>query len=653
MKRIELKKIGMTNFKGARNVEILFNGDTNIYGDNGTGKSTIFDAFTWLLFGKNADDKKDFSIKTYDENGETIPRIPHEVSAVILVDGKEVCLRRVLEEKWTKKRGTATEEFTGNTEKRFWDEVPCNVSEWNTKVAELIPEQTFKTITNPLYFTSLKQDVQRNILMNMAGEISERELIGDNQQFGQIISECGGKTVEEYKRQIQAKKRIVKEAIESIPSRIDEVSRSIVEVSMTDADIEKELGDIAYEDKRIDSIIASDESALKESQERINKVNQDLSVIYGKIASRTLDIRSKLTEDYFKKLKKKDEVGAMINAYHEKVATIKQQNTQMASSIREAESALTSLREKFVSVRAEKIEFNDKDFVCPTCKRPLEVSEIERKQAEMTQNFNEDKAARLNQINESGKVTKGKIEDLKNKMAANDAEAEKVGAEIANLKVEFNSINPVNMTDEAIEKVVNEDQDVIDLLQQAELKKQELSSVGNVSKSYDEKDIAERRAMLRQRERVANGARYDRQSNEKAERRIAELEKELRANNEELARLEGIEFTIQNLQKRKVELVESRISSFFKIVRWKMFDTQINGGEVECCIPMIDGIPYADSNKTGKMHAGIDILNAMSKQMGVSAPVFIDNAESYNTLPECDSQIIRLIVSNDQQITIK
>lgn len=653
MKRIELKKIGMTNFKGARNVEILFNGDTNIYGDNGTGKSTIFDAFTWLLFGKNADDKKDFSIKTYDENGETIPRIPHEVSAVILVDGKEVCLRRVLEEKWTKKRGTATEEFTGNTEKRFWDEVPCNVSEWNTKVAELIPEQTFKTITNPLYFTSLKQDVQRNILMNMAGEISERELIGDNQQFGQIISECGGKTVEEYKRQIQVKKRIVKEAIESIPSRIDEVSRSIVEVSMTEADIEKELGDIAYEDKRIDSIIASDESALKESQERINKVNQDLSVIYGKIASRTFDIRSKLNEDYFKKLKKKDEVGAMINAYHEKVATLKQQNTQMASSIREAESALTSLREKFVSVRAEKIEFNDKDFVCPTCKRPLEVSEIERKQAEMTQNFNEDKAARLNQINESGKVTKGEIKDLKNKMAANDAEAEKAGAEIANLKVEFNSINPVKMTDDEIDKVVNEDQDVIDLLQQAELKKQELSSVGNVSKSYDEKDIAERRAMLRQRERVANGARYYRQSNEKAERRIAELEKELRANNEELARLEGIEFTIQNLQKRKVELVESRISSFFKIVRWKMFDTQINGGEVECCIPMVDGIPYADANKTGKMHAGIDILNAMSKQMGVSAPVFIDNAESYNTLPECDSQIIRLVVSNDQQITIK
>lgn len=653
MKQIELKKLGLLNFKGARNVEIAFNGNTTISGDNGTGKSTIFDAFTWLLFGKNADDKKDFSVKTYDENGEIIPRLPHEVSAVILVDGKEVVLRRILEERWTKKRGSAVEEFTGNTEKRFWDEVPCNVSEWNAKVAELIPEQTFKIITNPLYFTSLKQDVQRNILMEMAGEISESELIGGNQQFGQIISDCGGKTVEEYKRQIQSKKRIVKDAIDSIPSRIDEVKRTIVEVEKTKNELDNELNEVFNEERKLDAMVANDEQAIKANSAEVEALNKTISKISGEISSRQFEIRQQLTENYYKAKSKVAEIENQINGAKSKIDVLEQTNAKAKESIQANEAKKNELKNEFVAIRAKKLEFNENDFVCPTCKRPLEPSEIEHKQAEMQSNFNADKVARLSKINERGQALNAEIDELTKQIADNEKQISLLQCGIDSGNDEIESINLSPVSDEEIEACIQNDKKIEELKQSVENAQKELASIRPVERSVDLSVINEQRAALRDRTNAANASKYALERNRNAEKRIEELEIELRSNNEELARLEGIEFTIQGLQKRKVSLVEERIASYFKKVRWKMFDTQINGGEVECCIPMVDGIPFADANKTGKIHAGIDILNAMSKQMGVSAPVFIDNAESYNSLPECDSQIIRLVVSNEKQLTTK
>ena len=122
------------------------------------------------LFGKNSDDRKDFGIKTKDADGNVIENVPHEVSAILLVNGEEITLCRRLVEKWQKKRGSAVAEFTGNTEERLFNDVPCSVKEWSEKIDNICTEQVFKFITNPLYFNQQKPDVQRAMLFRMAGQ---------------------------------------------------------------------------------------------------------------------------------------------------------------------------------------------------------------------------------------------------------------------------------------------------------------------------------------------------------------------------------------------------------------------------------------------------------------------------------------------------
>ena len=116
---IELKKLELLNFKGIKEKTIEFGRETNIFGRNETGKTTIFDSFTWLLFGKDSSNRSDFNIKTIDKNGEFIHGLEHQVIGVLDVDGKEVILRRLLKENWVKKRGFAEAVFSGNTTEYF------------------------------------------------------------------------------------------------------------------------------------------------------------------------------------------------------------------------------------------------------------------------------------------------------------------------------------------------------------------------------------------------------------------------------------------------------------------------------------------------------------------------------------------------------
>ena len=85
---MKLKKLTLTNFKGCRSFCLDTDGgqSVSVYGDNATFKTTIFDAFLFLLFEKNSLGAKDFDIKTRDEHGNVIPAINHEVEGVFEID---------------------------------------------------------------------------------------------------------------------------------------------------------------------------------------------------------------------------------------------------------------------------------------------------------------------------------------------------------------------------------------------------------------------------------------------------------------------------------------------------------------------------------------------------------------------------------------
>ena len=122
---------------------------------------------------------------------------------------------------------------------------------------------------------------------------------------------------------------------------------------------------------------------------------------------------------------------------------------------------------------------------------------------------------------------------------------------------------------------------------------------------------------------------------------------------QEIANIEKTQYTIENFIKLKVDTIENRINEKFSLVKFKLFEDQINGGQVETCEALVNGVPFSSLNTASKINAGIDIINTLCEFYNVSAPIFIDNRESVVKLLDSNSQIINLIVSeSDKKLRI-
>lgn len=649
MKEIIIKRMSFVNFKGIRNLTVDFDDTlTSILGTNGVGKTSIFDGFTWLLFGKDSENRKNFNIKTLDANNQVIERIPHEVSAIISVNGEEISLCRRFNEKWQKKRGSAVEEFNGNEEERLFNEVPCSLKEWNDKIAALCDEQVFKFITNPLYFTAQKSDVQRAMLFRMAGGISDAEIASGNEKFSSLLASLTGKSMEEYKKEIAAKKRRLKAEIEALPERIDERRRDTpenIDYSAIEDEI-KRLQDLLskVEDELLDSS-KKNEALIKEREEAVKKL--------GKLREEKLqlefEIKESLSADYRNAVSKKNEIASQIAELERKVESLNNRINTYKQVIEGCDKTREELLKEWESINAETLSFNEADFICPTCNRRFEIYEIEAKQNEIIERFNADKAARLAENNRKGKANKQKREDnlvAVEKLSDDIAEAI---AKIAELRLseEFN-VNPVAPDTQPYIEKSEEWRSICDKIAnlEEELNKETVSS-------YDVSELKAEKSRLAQAIDIEKSKLSQKAVAERNQARIIELEAQLRKQNEELAELEGIEFTISEFSKARIEMVERKINGMFSIVKFKMFETLINGGEVETCEAMVNGVPFSDLNNAMKINSGLDIINAICSFEGITAPVFIDNAEAVNELLPTRSQMIRLVVTKDETLIIE
>lgn len=649
MKQLLIKQMHLLNFKGARDLTISFNESlTSIYGMNGTGKTTIFDAFTWLLFGKDSKDRKKFDLKTLDAKGMIIPNIPHEVSAILILNGEEITLTRRFTEKWVKPKGKAEKEFQGNEEERLYNDVPCSMSEWNTKIADICSEQTFKFITNPLYFTAQKADVQRSMLFRMAGEISDSEIAGDNEDFKTLLANLMGKTMDEYKKEIGAKKKRIKSEYETIPDRIDERKRDIPQAEDWNA-LETELKTKNEELTEIDALIADKAKAASKANEvRMQKI-QDLNDLRIKITTRKAVIRQEAVESIMEGRNKQNELKRKVQDARTSIerhnSTIATEQTRLQELSAKRERLIAEWRE----INARTLSFDEKEFICPTCGRRYEIDEIEAKQDELTRNFNAKKSEDLRINNEKGqavKVEREKSEEIIKRHQESIAEAERVIKEC-----EADPVYSQEFKEPDIQPLLDADAEYQQLVKDEAYYQASIEEP--LSVAPDEELNAQKKSVTSEIDALKSRL-SKRETIERNEARIKELEQQYRNQTEEYAKLEGIEFTIQAFAKAKVDAVESRINGLFSMVKFKMFDTQINGGEVETCEATVDGIPYSVLNDARRINAGIDIINAICKHEQVTAPIIIDNAESINTLIPSESQIIRLVVTeNDSTLRVQ
>ena len=308
------------------------------------------------------------------------------------------------------------------------------------------------------------------------------------------------------------------------------------------------------------------------------------------------------------------------------------------------------LRNELKCISQERLVYQEDAFICPACHRQLEADDIVAKQQEMEANFNQSKSQRLNENNEKGKREKAVLDDVLRKHGSLKADVAALEVLVDNIKADIDKRRSDMPQAVDASALLESDADCIALRNEiADLENQltvdakpvDVSALKDGIKVLDDA-ISELIKRLSKRDVI-----------QRAENEIKRLEERRVSCNQALADLEKTEFVMLDFQKSKDNELMKRINGMFQLITFSFINEQLNGGEKLTCVCMIDGVPFPDLNDAKKLNAGLDIINAVCRAKGVSAPIFIDNRERVNEIIPTISQIINLVVSHDKELTIK
>lgn len=648
MKILDIK---LSNFQGIASMEISLGGKSaSIFGDNGTGKTTIFNAITWLLFDKPSTGAKNWTPKTRGADGEK-HNLEHSVTATfVLQDGSRVTLGKTLREVYKKKRGSTTAEYTGNTVDYFLDGVPVKEKEYTAAVSEYCGgEQIMKLLTMPDYFPeTMEWKKRRELLLEICGDASDDDVIESNpdlQDLPTYLIKPGTLsqfyTVEEYSKIAKARKADINRQLDAIPGRIDEAQRAIpAELPAKDV-LEARLhaATQATEETRqmiagiraggagdaTRAALATAKAELAEARANYTRKNQNAQAgVYEAMAAIDKEIR---------------EAGRRAEDARAEAGTKRRQAERLT---RLRESILAEYRE------AAAVKFDAGQETCPTCGRRLPEDQIEA----MRGDFNQKRAERLAAINERGRreANKDMIAELEAQAAELDKRAAEADAEAAAAKERREEVSKglVNFPD------FGETAEYKDLAARiAELERAEAEADKGIAAQAEQADARLQECLAREHDIRGQIIQVENAARQRA--RVEELEAQEKQLAEEYEKVERGVYLCEVFTKKKVSALTDRINSKFRSVSFQLFVDQVNGGLSECCevlVPSEDGamVPYSTANHAARVNAGLEIVATIAEHFGREMPVIVDNAESVTRLIDTEGQVIRLVVSEEDKV---
>lgn len=644
---IILKSLKLHNFKGIKDFEVEFGHVTDIKGKNGLGKSTIFDAFNWLLFDKDSQGRKNFEIKTLDETGEPLHKLEHTVEGNLIIDGIQLTLAKTFKEKWTKKRGQATQNFSGHETKHYINGVEVIKKEYEEKIKEIMDEGLFKLVTNPMYFPNLNWKEQRTIVQEIIGTIDDERVINYNSKLAPLKGAYTD-SINEYNARTKASIKKINDEIKLIPARIDECNNNIVDIDFTELEarkkeVEKKINDI---DERIEDSSKGNDVLLEHKQNLFN-----LKQEYQEKLNHARVVASNGKDKLINKLQvKKDElreVNSVMKNYSYEIEKEEARKRSYETSLIGINEKLNKLRNKWKEVKSRDFEADNK--ICKYCGQELPLHEVEQ----LEERFNLSKSKELEIIRTNADKAKKEKEELEEKIE----KIKEINKETKEQSEE------ANKNKKALEEEIKEIQTEIDnfivptdinfdgkvqLEREIELVEEDIKNF----KTLDNTELKAEKQVLKAELAQINSKLAAKENNERLKERIKELDAEEVELAQKVAKLEGQLFLCEEFTRTQVELSEGMINKKFKNIKFKLFKELINGGLEEICEIVKDGVTYSNLNTAAQINAGIEIINVLSEHYGTKAVIFIDNAESVNKIADTDSQLVKLIVSEDEKLTI-
>jgi len=643
MKKIKLKALKIGNFKGIRELEIDFDGkDICLVGTNETGKTTVFDAFRWLLFDKDSQERSMFSIKPLDSENNEIHKLNSIVTGLLEIEEngetKTLKLMKDYHEVWTKSRGSSKETFDGHTTDYFLDGVPVKKKEYDETINNLIDEDIFKAITDPLHVGNMHWQDQRELLFSMTDmpEVREiAELAAEKEEAVNVERLCeeldSPDDVDKYEKKLKSSMNKINGKLEELPARIDEVKRSMPEEAIDSGKLEE------LKQKR-KSLISSREGLQEKLLEaKSTGAEAEIRKKINETEAKINEVKEKKTHSLNKEI---DEIRYEEAEIQENIRTVK----ALKEEIEKDKEAIEELKEKREDLLEQYEDWKNKNFpkdstTCPVCEQRLPQEQIKQHRAE----FNQEKSQKMEQIVEKGKKVKKQIKEKTARLKESQQElAEHKSIE----KLEAELEQWESRKTEKIQAKNGRSKEEAELLEkQKELKKQ-LEEAENQENPAVEK-YQERIAAVDEKITEVDHKIAAAEGVEKAKERLEELQAEEKQYVAKYEELEQQLFELEEFMLARIELIQQQVNEKFDLTNWKLFEVQVNGGINQTCEPLSDGVPWSDMNTGSKFQVGMDIINTLTDYYGYQAPVFIDNRERVAKLPMIESQTIHLVMKPD------
>lgn len=637
---MKIKSLKLTNFKGHRDFTVDFSDTvTNIFGANGTGKTSIKDAFFWLLTGKDSYGRQDVDFRPFAEDGQPIHDVDVDVEAIIDIYGAEYTLKRTLREEWTTSTGTEPKKLRGNTTLYFIDGAPKKAGQFDAWVKENVNLELFRLTSDPAYFPGLHWKEQRAEIMSLGGDVSVDDVIAAKPELSEIRAAVEKHGVEDYSNIIQKDLDVSTKAINEAKIRIDEATKSLTGIEDVKASEDRARERILLAQRPVDELMQEraailNGTAVKNMEDR----NAALEARLDTIRASHRELIAEVKKPYLDKLAV---LESDVKNAAERVRPLRHQLRTTEEQINDIEASLTMLRENFAKVDDDVFDESE----CPCCHRPYEPEMV----GKMLEEFNQRKAQSLEDINAEGKNLAAKKEQL--------AESKKA------LLAEINKYSSLEVDAPDLRKELMEAMDI------AVAKARPIESMEGFLTARDELDLNVRKIEeLRLDVKVQLKVVDD---------KLEPYQKDLAATNEALARVnaerdarerissltserDNARHLVDDLQRKKsliklwnttkAELGTAQTNGLFKFVSFRLFTKTLSTDDIkETCELMMNGVPYRNLSTAERIIAGIDVINAISTARKVSNPIFVDNRESIVQLPECPEQVINLIVSGEDK----
>ena len=649
---MKILSLTLENFRGIKNLTVNFDGKgADLYGANGTGKTTIANAICWLLIDRPATEEADFDPKTTGAHG-----LQHKASIdVELPDGQRITFAKEFYEKWTRKRGSAAEEFTGNITDYYVDGIKSKKKEYTEALENAcgIDLERVKMLMVLGYFAdTMKTDEKRRILFEMAGDFAYMDVIAANEELEGIEdfllmpgTSDKNYTVEQWRKIAAEQRSKLNKDLELLPARIDEASKNVAE----------NVEDVEALNAQLRS--------LEEKKASIEEKKRSLSTPDGKkeatraaLAGLEVDLATKRAAYIEQGTAANRETNAMIDCMtadkrnvQDKLDALKRKHQDNLRELTCMQEKRKALMEEYAAVQARQWDADAE--MCPTCHQTLPAEKIE----ELRASFNEEKSSAKEDINRRGQACS------KDKIDACAAEIETQAADIA-----------------AMEHQIREKEELIGEW------RAKITTPPPFEDTEEYKEITARMEEMRDRLRLGQSAEdgtmnaYDRdiqtvkdeiaavnlriakaQASEDSRNRVGELKQELKAAAEQMEYLEHGIHLCEEFVRTKARMVTDSINAHFRYVRFVLFRDQINGGLREICEPTVESkdgtwVEYRSANYAAQVNAKLDIVTTLGRHYGVHLPIIMDQGESVSTPLTVDEQMIRLIVSPaDQEIRVE